>query len=130
VLPGLEHDGWRPARLIAPMAYAEARRVGPTGQRAYLERVLDEPWWRAHVGEARVVETRTPADWGAACHLHRESMNPVMTARFMRAGRLAHRSPFLDRLYLAGSATHPGQWISFCAISGVLAADRALEDLS
>ena len=52
------------------------------------------------------------------------------TARFMRAGRLAHRSPFVDRLYLAGSATHPGQWVSFCAISGVLAADRALEDLA
>ena len=31
-------------------------------------------------------------------------------------------------LYLAGSATHPGQWVSFCAISGVLAADRVCED--
>jgi phytoene dehydrogenase-like protein len=56
-------------------------------------------------------------------------MNPVMTARFMRSGRLAHRSPHLERLYLAGSSTHPGQWVSFCAISGVLAADRVLEDL-
>ncbi len=70
-----------------------------------------------------MLDTRTPADWGAACHLHRESMNPVMTARFMRAGRLAHRSPHLRGLYLAGSATHPGQWVSFCAISGILAAD-------
>ena len=128
VLPGLERDGWRPARLMARMTYAEARRLGPAGQRAYLERVLAEPWWRAHVGEARVLEARTPGDWGAACHLFRESMNPVMTARFMRAGRLAHRSPYLERLYLAGSATHPGQWVSFCAISGVLAADRVLED--
>ena len=57
-------------------------------------------------------------------------MNPVMTARLMRAGRLAHRSPFVERLYLAGSATHPGQWVSFCAISGILAADRVLEDLA
>jgi phytoene dehydrogenase-like protein len=112
------------------MNYAEAQRVGPDGQREYLGRVLSEPWWREHVGEARVLDARTPADWGAACHLYRESMNPVMTARFMRAGRLAHRSPFLDRLYLAGSATHPGQWVSFCAISGVLAANRALEDLA
>ena len=125
ILPGLRRDGWAPARLIAPMAYADAQRLGPAGQREYLERVLAEPWWREHVGEARVLDARTPADWGAACHLHRESMNPVMTARFMRAGRLAHRSPYVERLYLAGSATHPGQWVSFCAISGVLAADRA-----
>jgi len=129
LVPGLARDGWSPARLIAPMTYAEAQRRGPAGQRAYLERVLAEPWWREHVGAARVLDARTPAEWGAACHLHRESMNPVMTARFMRAGRLAHRSPHAGRLYLAGSATHPGQWVSFCAISGVLAADRALEDL-
>ena len=56
-------------------------------------------------------------------------MNPVMTARLMRAGRLAHRSPHFRGLYLAGSATHPGQWVSFCAISGVLAADALAQDL-
>jgi phytoene dehydrogenase-like protein len=55
-------------------------------------------------------------------------MNPVMTASFMRAGRLAHRSPWVRGLYLAGSATHPGQWVSFCAISGILAARRVEED--
>jgi phytoene dehydrogenase-like protein len=130
VIGGLDRDGWVPARLIAPMAYGEAQRVGRDGQRAYLERALSEPWWREHVAEARVLETRTPADWGAACHLYRQSMNPVMTARSMRAGRLAHRSPYIDRLYLSGSATHPGQWISFCAISGILAADRLIEDLA
>jgi phytoene dehydrogenase-like protein len=52
-----------------------------------------------------------------------------MTARFMRAGRLAHRSADAPGLYLAGSATHPGQWVSFCAISGVMAANQLLEDL-
>ena len=31
-----------------------------------------------------------------------------MTARFMRAGRFAHRSPHVRGLYLAGSSTHPG----------------------
>ena len=30
-------------------------------------------------------------------------------------------------LWLCGSATHPGQWVSFCAISGVLAADKLLD---
>jgi phytoene dehydrogenase-like protein len=130
VLDGLGRAGWVPARLIAPMAYDEAQRVGPRGQREYLERILAEPWWRESVDEARLLDARTPADWAAACHLYRESMNPVMTARFMRAGRLAHRSPYIHRLFLSGSSTHPGQWVSFCAISGILAADRVLEDLA
>lgn len=130
VVDGLEHDGWSPARLLAPMAYEDAQQLGPNGQRAYLDRVLSETWWRKHVGEARVLDARTPTDWGAACHLYRNSMNPVMTARLMRAGRLAYRSPYAERLYLAGSSTHPGQWVSFCAISGILAADRVLEDLA
>jgi phytoene desaturase len=130
VVDGLARDGWAPARLIAPMAHDEARRLGPDGQRAYLDRILAEPWWREHLDEVRVLDTRTPADWASTCHLYRESMNPVMTARLMRAGRLAHRSPYVERLYLCGSSTHPGQWVSFCAISGVLAADHVLEDLA
>jgi phytoene dehydrogenase-like protein len=48
----------------------------------------------------------------------------------MRAGRLAHRSPYVRGLYLAGSSTHPGQWVSFCAVSGILAADRLREDFA
>jgi phytoene desaturase len=130
VLGGLERDGWAPARLIAPLAHEAAQRLGPDGQKRYLERVLSEPWWREHVGDVRVLGTRTPTDWAAACHLYNQSMNPVMTSRLMRAGRLAHRSSYVRRLYLAGSSTHPGQWVSFCAISGILAADRAIEDLS
>lgn len=128
--PDIQRDGWQPARLLAPMAYAEAERGGPDGQRAYLERVLAEDWWRDGIAEYRVVATRIPAEWGAQYHLYRDSMNPVMTARFMRAGRLAHRSPYVPGLYLAGSSTHPGQWVSFCAVSGILAADRVLEDLA
>ena len=58
------------------------------------------------------------------------SMNPVMTSGFMRAGRIAHRSPWVKGLYLAGSSTHPGQWVSFCAISGILAAGKICEDFA
>jgi phytoene dehydrogenase-like protein len=134
VLPGvmdsaLVRDGEWPARLLAPMGHADAERLGPEGQRAFLDAILAEPWWRDHAGPARVIGTRIPVEWGAEYTLHRDSMNPVMTASFMRRGRLAHRSPHAARLYLAGSATHPGQWVSFCAISGVLAADLAHEDL-
>jgi phytoene dehydrogenase-like protein len=111
------------------MDHAEAERLGPDGQSAFLEQMLGETWWRAHTGDAHVASSRKPAQWGADFHLFRDSMNPVMTAQFMRAGRLPHRSPHVQGLYLAGSATHPGQWVSFCAISGVLAAACVCKDL-
>jgi phytoene dehydrogenase-like protein len=126
--PTLECDAWYPARLMSPMRHGEAERLGPDGQRAYLERILEETWWRKGLDDVRVLAARTPTDWGAEFHLYRNSMNPVMTARFMREGRLPHRSPYLRGLYLAGSSTHPGQWVSFCAISGVLAAQEIAND--
>lgn len=122
-------DGWFPARLIAPLDHARAQALGRGGQHEVLERLLDEAWWREGLGEVRVIGRRVPAEWGAEYLLYRDSMNPVMTARLMRSGRLAHRSPYVRRLYLAGSATHPGQWVSFCAISGILAADLVGADL-
>ena len=126
----LSRDGWWPARLLSPMDHARAGALGAAGQSAYLDGVLAEPWWREGLSATRVLKRRLPADWGAEYHLHRDSMNPAMTARLMRAGRLAHRSPHFRGLYLAGSATHPGQWVSFCAISGVLAADALAQDLA
>ncbi len=117
-----------PARILGPMRYAAAA-AGEPAQRDYLERVTAEPWWRAHVYDARMVATRTPQTWGEAHHLHAQSMNPVMTAKFMRQGRIPHRSPHFPGLYLAGSSTHPGQWVSFTAISGILAANLLREDL-
>ncbi len=129
VAPQLKRDGWWPARLIVPMPYALAEQ-GAEAQREFLERVLVESWWRQHVGEHRLLATRTPAEWSVRHHLYRESMNPVMTSRFMRAGRIAHRSPWVKGLYLAGSSTHPGQWVSFCAISGILAAGKICEDFA
>ena len=111
------------------MRHEEATRLGIEGQREYLNQLIEESWWREGVDDYRVVDTRVPSEWGTQFNLYRESMNPVMTAGFMRAGRLAHKSPYARGLYLAGSSTHPGQWVSFCAISGILAADDLLEDL-
>jgi phytoene dehydrogenase-like protein len=128
--PTLEKDGWWPARLLSPMDHTRALREGRAGQEAQLDRILQEPWWRSSVDDVRVLGRRVPATWGAAFRLHRDSMNPVMTAKLMRRGRIAHRSPWIRNLYLAGSSTHPGQWVSFCAISGVLAAERLHEDLA
>ena len=122
-------NGWSEARLLGPMDHERAQRTGAPGQRDYLKKLLAEKWWQEGISEYRVLARRTPAEWGAEFFLARDSMNPVMTARFMREGRLAHRSPDLRGLYLAGSATHPGQWVSFCAISGVLAADCVREDV-
>jgi phytoene dehydrogenase-like protein len=112
------------ARLILPIAWEKAQALGEEGQRRLLDDALEEAWW----GSGRVLLKRTPADWGRKYTLYRDSMNAVMTGSFMRRGRIAHRSPHRKGLYLAGSSTHPGQWISFCAISGVLAADALLED--
>ena len=39
----------------------------------------------------------TPDRWGGAFHLHRQSMNPVMTARFMRAGPAGPPQPLRRR---------------------------------
>lgn len=126
--PAIARDGWSPARLIAPLAHRRAEAGGSPEQAAFLEQVLAEDWWRPCFDEVRVLATRVPHEWGAAYQLFANSMNPVMTAAFMRAGRLAHRCPWIGNLYLAGSATHPGQWVSFCTVSGVLAADRVLAD--
>jgi phytoene dehydrogenase-like protein len=119
----LVHHG-NTARLILPIAWERAQALGADGQRRLLDDALAETWW----GEGRVLLKRTPADWGRNYTLYRDSMNAVMTGSFMRRGRIAHRSPHRKGLYLAGSSTHPGQWISFCAISGVLAANALLED--
>jgi phytoene desaturase len=125
--PEEEQSGWYPARLLSPMRYSEAEH-GTEVQRQYLEKILAESWWRPAEGEVRVLATQVPADWNSRFQLYRASMNPVMTAKFMRAGRMPHRSPYFKGLYFAGSSTHPGQWVSFCAISGVLAAKSVLED--
>lgn len=123
-------DEWSAARLLGPMDHEKAQKMGPEGQRQYMEKLLEEKWWQQGISEFRVLSKRTPAEWGSEYSLARDSMNPVMTAKFMLEGRLAHRSPDLRGLYLAGSATHPGQWVSFCAISGVLAADCVRRDFS
>ena len=121
--PGAARGGWHPLRLVSPMSHAAAQAMSAQQQEEHLRGLLDETWWRDCCPEHEVLATCVPAQWGARYHLYRDSMNPVMTARFMRAGRLAHRSPHARGLYLAGSSTHPGQWVSFCAVSGILAAD-------
>jgi diapolycopene oxygenase len=128
--PEEKNGEWYPARLLGPMDHAKAQRMGPEGQADYLEKLLEEKWWQEGISHYRVLRRRTPAKWASEYSLARDSMNPVMTAKFMREGRLAHRSPDLRGLYLAGSATHPGQWVSFCAISGVLAADCVRKDFA
>jgi len=105
-------------RLVSPMDHGATLDE----QHAHLARVTAEAWWQPGISNPRVVASRIPAEWGTRHHLWRDSMNPTMTAAFMRKGRVAHESPVADNLLLCGAATHPGQWVSFCAISGVLAA--------
>lgn len=125
------HDGGRvPARLVAPLAHTISEGLRGDGQDALLERALSELATDEDLGPFEVVARRTPVLYGARHHLYRDSMNPVMTAAFMRAGRLPHRLAKPVGLYLVGSSTHPGQWVSFCAISGILGARKLLADLA
>jgi len=114
------------ARLLGPVSQEWAEQVGETGQRAYLDSLLEETWWRNEFATAQPVASRVAADLGREFSLYHDSMNPVMTARLMRKGRVAHKSPIIDGLYFAGSGTHPGQWVSFAGISGILAARQLI----
>jgi phytoene dehydrogenase-like protein len=118
-------NGWEPFRLIAPRHGQESQ-----SDEARLGAILDETWWRNDFEEVKILEAIGSADWGERFFLYRNSMNPVMTPAFLRRGRFPHRCPYVKGLYFAGSSTHPGQWISFCAISGILAARAAIEDLT
>jgi phytoene dehydrogenase-like protein len=127
--PTCGREGVYPARLIAPIDHAEAALLGPEGQLAWFQERLAEGWWGQEGMRARVLAVRTPARWGADFHLPQDAMNPAMTAEFMRQGRMSTRNPDVRGLYLAGSATHPGQFVAFCAQSGVHAARRLHADL-
>lgn len=111
-------------RMIMPFD----RETSEGEQEDALQRMLDDPWWREGLSDVKVVHKRTVRGWGRDLHLYRDSMNPAMTRRMMLRGRLPHRSPWVTNLYLAGASTHPGQWVSFCAISGILAAELLHSD--
>ncbi len=122
--PRLPSAPAHPTRIVAPLDHALAERLGERGQNELLDAVLADPWVARRVGPFEELARLVPATWGRRHVLHRDSMNPVMTARFMRQGRLPHRIASPDGLFLVGSSTHPGQWVSFCLISGVLGADE------
>jgi phytoene dehydrogenase-like protein len=118
-----------PIRLLAPLRQAAAARLDEPAMAALLDELRGDPWLADRVPGFAERRSLTPAGYARANTLYRESMNPVMTARFMRQGRMPRRAPDLRGLYLVGSSTHPGQWVSFAAISGVLGADAVLADL-
>ena len=120
----------RRTRIVAPLAHAVAESLGEKGQNDLLDSVLSEPWVKSRANGFQELARLVPASWGRRHVLHRDSMNPVMTARFMRQGRLPHRVDVPDGLFLVGSSTHPGQWVSFCLISGLLGAEEVANWLS
>ncbi len=129
VLPHSSREWW-PARLIQPLKHGSQAADSPQTQQSMIADMLKHSWWRPDITDFRVVKIRTTQDWASEFHLYRDSMNPSMTAKFMRMGRIPHRSKQVRRLYHVGSSTHPGQWVSFAAISGVLAADTLARDFS
>ena len=112
-----------PFRVVRPLRHGTD--VDP---KQTLEEMLQCPLVHHHFDDARLLHSLNPASWREEFKLYRGGMNPAMTPAFMRRGRFPHRCPYIDGLYFAGSSTHPGQWVSFCCISGVLAAHALLQD--
>lgn len=126
--PRQNSSEWWPARVHIPMPHAKAQSMTAQQQQEMINQEIHNPWFHSLVDDFSVLHTRTPKSWGQDFNLYRDSMNPVMTAQFMRQGRIPHRSQVFKGLYLVGSSTHPGQWVSFCSISGILTAQLIGED--
>ena len=61
--PEEKQGDWYPARLLGPMDHAKAQSIGSAGQAEYVDKLLDEKWWREGIAEYRVLARRTPAEW-------------------------------------------------------------------
>ncbi|MCI5055322.1 MAG: NAD(P)/FAD-dependent oxidoreductase [Flavobacteriales bacterium] len=126
VLP--DNEEWKPARLIFPLPHSYANKLTDEASLEHINAVLDQKWWQEGINDFEMIAYNTPGSWEQKFALYNRSMNPVMTAEFMRKGRMPHKSPHFQNLYFAGSSTHPGQWVSFCAISGILSSNQMLKD--
>jgi phytoene dehydrogenase-like protein len=122
------HSARFPMRLVAPLDHRAAGRMNDADQADALGKMVAEPWWQDGLTGFEVLASRTSRQWGREMNLYRDSMNPSMNRTLLLRGRMRHRSPWIRGLYLAGASTHPGQWVSFCAVSGVLAADALHAD--
>ena len=120
-------EPYHSARLIAPLPHHLAEKMSREEEMKMMFTITDQEWWRENLLDFEITHYRTSKDWGKDFHLYRNSMNPVMTAAFMRKGRIAHQSKYFKGLYFCGSSTHPGQWISFCSVSGILASQKILQ---
>lgn len=128
VNPGILSNGSHSqARIVAPLDYSLADSMSEDEQLSLLDELIEAQWWKSGIEEFEVLHKRTSRDWGTSFHLYKNSMNPVMTASFMRKGRIAHKSPFAQNLFFCGSSTHPGQWVSFAAISGILSSNLIVD---
>ncbi|PCJ64069.1 MAG: hypothetical protein COA58_13865 [Bacteroidetes bacterium] len=121
-------EEYRQARLVAPLDYDLADKLSDDQQLELLDSIINEEWWRDDILDFEVVHKRTSRDWGKTFHLYKNSMNPVMTASFMRKGRIPHKSKHANNLFFCGSSTHPGQWVSFAAISGILSSNLIVRE--
>lgn len=123
-----EPGEWKTARLVFPLPHSLTQEMTATDYTNIIAAVLEEEWWKDGILDYEVLGYHTPESWGKQYLLYEQSMNPVMTAKFMRMGRMQHKSPYFKGLYFCGSSTHPGQWVSFCAISGILTATQLIRD--
>ena len=125
-----EAGEWKTARLIFPLPHDYTLELSDENCDKIIQKVLNESWWKDGITDYKVLSYNTPNSWSEKFTLYKKSMNPVMTSEFMRQGRIKHKSPYFKGLYFTGSSTHPGQWVSFCSISGILTAQQIIKDHS
>lgn len=128
-LQDLSPHEWQPAKLIASLPHHEAEQLGHSGQSELLAQLLHQKWWRAEDTQYRLIATRTPSGWGREYSLYRDSAGPAESSIFESGSdSMAHRSPFIQGLYLCGRSTRPGNSLSYRVRSGILAAKKFVKD--
>ena len=125
-----EKGEWKTARLLFPLPHKYSLGLTDEDSDLIVQNSLKEDWWKEGITDFKVLSYNTPNSWSEKFTLYKKSMNPVMTAKFMRMGRIKHKSPYFKGLYFTGSSTHPGQWVSFCSISGIITAKQITKDYS
>src|SRR5262249_44996565 len=66
-----------PIRLIRPIEYNRAQRLGHAGQSQLLDEMLKQTWWEVGVTDIVPLAPPTAPGWGGGGHLYRDSMDPA-----------------------------------------------------
>lgn len=127
--PQLERNGWYPAKLFTHLDHDAALKLGHDGQLELMDELVQDKWWQTNISGYKILHKRSTYEWGTEFNLYRDSMNPVMSSKFITEEHTPYKSKYIKHLYHTGSSTSLGQGINLCAISGIHAANCLTGDL-